>query len=208
MLLFTEDAIPMIRAGRLTVTWRLWKYAHVKTGKVYKTGYGGALHIDEVQMVRVGDVTDEDALEAGFSDATALVEFARSHTGAIVSPDTLLYCVRFHHLDEEPKRPELSLDEIAKRLERLDKASTHGPWTLATLRAIEASRAVAARFLATDLGRPRDDFKIDVRKLKGLGLTISLGTGYMLSELGQSVLDQQASDDYVGTLAHRIDPTD
>jgi hypothetical protein len=186
MLLFTEDAIPLIRAGGLTVTWRLWKYAHVKVGKVYKTGYGGALCIDEVSTVRVADVADADAAEAGFADARALVEFAHSHTGAEVSPDTLLYCVRFHYLEEEPQKPELSLNEVTKRLERLDKASTHGPWTVGTLRAIEASPAVAARFLAADLDRPRDDFKIDVRKLKGLGL--------MLSEFGQSWLDQRAED--------------
>jgi hypothetical protein len=194
MLLFTEDAIPLIRSGQLTVTWRLWKYAHVKAGKVYKTGYGGALHIDDVQTVRVGDVTDADAHDAGFTGAHALVDFARSHTGAAVTPDTLLYKVRFHYLDEEPKRPELSLDEITKRLNRLDNASTHGPWTLATLRAIEASPAVAARYLAAELYRPRDEFKVDVRKLKGLGLTVSLGTGYMLSELGQSWLDEHPED--------------
>ena len=194
MLLFTEDAIPLIRAGQLTVTWRLWKYAHVKVDKIYKTGYGGALYIDEVRTVRVADVTDSDAHEAGFADGRTLVEFAHSHTGAEVSPDTPLYCVRFHYLDDEPKKPALSLDDVTKRLERLDKASTHGPWTVDTLRAIESSPAVAARFLATDLDRPRDDFKIDVRKLKGLGLTISLGTGYMLSELGQTWLDQHAED--------------
>ena len=57
---------------------------------------------------------------------------------------------------------------------------------------IESSPAVAARHLAADLDRPRDDFKIDVRKLKGLGLTVSLGTGYMLSELGQAWLDAQS----------------
>jgi len=194
MLLFTDDAIPLIRAGEVTVTWRLWKYAHVKVDKVYKTGYGGTLHIDEVRTVRVADVTHEDAREAGFVDAQALIEFAHSHTGTEVSPDTLLYCVRFHYLDEEPKKPDLSLEEVTKRLERLDKASTHGPWTVDTLRVIESSPAVAARFLATDLDRPRDDFKIDVRKLKGLGLTISLGTGYMLSELGQTWLDQHAEE--------------
>jgi hypothetical protein len=194
VLLFTEDAIPAIRAGELTVTWRLWKYAHVKVGKVYKTGFGGALHIDDVRTVRVGDVTDGDAAAAGFRDAAALVEFARSHTGAAVSADTVLYCVRFHYLDEEPKKPELSLDVVTKRLERLDKASTHGAWTVATLRAIEASPAVAARYLAADVDRPRDDFKIDVRKLKGLGLTVSLGTGYMLSELGQAWLDARGDE--------------
>ena len=31
-------------------------------------------------------------------------------------------------------------------------------------------------------------FKLDVRKLKGLGLTISLGTGYRLSPRGEAYL--------------------
>ena len=65
---------------------------------------------------------------------------------------------------------------------------------MATLRAIEASPAVAARHIAAGLDRARDDFKADVRKLKALGLTISLETGYMLSELGQTWLDGQAED--------------
>jgi hypothetical protein len=194
MLLFTEDTYRLIRAGQLTVTWRLWKFAHVKAGKVYKMGYGGALYIDEVVTVRVADVTDGDAHEAGFADARALVEFAHSHAGVKVFPNTMLHCVRFHYLDEEPATPQLSLEEVTKRLDRLDRASTHGPWALDTLRAIEASPAVAARLLAADLERPRDDFKVDVRKLKALGLTISLGTGYMLSELGQAWLDMRAED--------------
>ena len=34
MVGFTADAYPDIIAGRKTVTWRLWKYAHVKAGKL------------------------------------------------------------------------------------------------------------------------------------------------------------------------------
>ncbi len=40
----------------------------------------------------------------------------------------------------------------------------------------------------TTSGRERLDFKVDVRKLKDLGLTISLGVGYRLSPRGAAYL--------------------
>jgi hypothetical protein len=57
------------------------------------------------------------------------------------------------------------------------------------LRLIEESPAVVARLLAPATGTALPDFKLNVRKLKALGLTISLERGYELSELGQSYLD-------------------
>jgi hypothetical protein len=47
---------------------------------------------------------------------------------------------------------------------------------------------VVAATLAAALGRERDRFKIDVRKLKALGLTESLEVGYRISPLGRAVL--------------------
>ena len=45
--------------------------------------------------------------------------------------------------------------------------------------------------LADELGMERLSFKTDVRKLKALGLTESLGTsGYRLSPRGQAWLDR------------------
>ena len=42
--------------------------------------------------------------------------------------------------------------------------------------------------LADEVGRERLPFKADVRKLKNLGLTISLGVGYRLSPRGEAYL--------------------
>jgi hypothetical protein len=47
---------------------------------------------------------------------------------------------------------------------------------------------VPAADLAETLGRQRMPFKLDVRKLKELGLTESLRPGYRLSPRGESVL--------------------
>ncbi|WP_225214770.1 hypothetical protein [Cellulomonas avistercoris] len=42
--------------------------------------------------------------------------------------------------------------------------------------------------LAAELGRERDPFKLDVRKLKALGLTQSFDVGYALSPRGETYL--------------------
>jgi hypothetical protein len=189
MVSFNAADHARVAAGEITVTWRLWKYAHVKAGKTYATGFGGAVEVEDVCAVRVADVTDADAHEAGLPDAESLVELARSHTGREVADDTLLYRVQFQYTPIEPQKPLLPLEEVAKRLDRLDAASKFGPWTLPTLRLIEENPGVVARNLALEIGQPRDDFKLNVRKLKALGLTISLERGYELSDQGQAYLD-------------------
>jgi len=47
---------------------------------------------------------------------------------------------------------------------------------------------VSAPDLAASIGRDRDSFKLDVRKLKALGLTESLEIGYRLSPRGLAYL--------------------
>jgi hypothetical protein len=187
--LFTAADLARVAAGELTVTWRLWKRAHVKVGRAYPAGHG-AVVIDEVRLVRVGDVTDADARQVGLPDAKSLVNLVRSHKRAAVSGKTILHRVAFHYVAQAPpRRPDLSLPEIAKRLARLDAASASGPWTAAALRLIEENRGVVARELAEEMELPRLDFKARIRKLKALGLTVSLPVGYELSELGQTYLD-------------------
>ena len=108
-----------------------------------------------------------------------------------------VYRVAFHVAGEDPRialreRAELSADDVAlltKRLGRLD-ARPSGPWTERVLRLIGEREAVRAGDLADELGMERLSFKTDVRKLKALGLTESLGTGYRLAPRGQAWLDR------------------
>ena len=58
------------------------------------------------------------------------------------------------------------------------------------MRLIERMPAIRAGDLADEVGRERLAFKADVRKLKNLGLTISLGVGYELSPRGHAYLDR------------------
>ena len=74
------------------------------------------------------------------------------------------------------------MDALARRLARL------GEWALPTLKLISKRPRVAASALAKSLGRERDPFKVDVRKLKRLGLTQSFEVGYELSPRGRALL--------------------
>ncbi|MCW2796932.1 MAG: uncharacterized protein JWM79_2429, partial [Nocardioides sp.] len=60
--------------------------------------------------------------------------------------------------------------------------------TLATLEIIRRRPRTRAPDLAAELGRERDPFKIDVRKLKNLGLTRSFEVGYEVSPRGSAYL--------------------
>jgi Mn-dependent DtxR family transcriptional regulator len=58
------------------------------------------------------------------------------------------------------------------------------------LRLIAERPAVRAGDLAAALGRETHPFKIEVGKLKRLGLTESLDVGYRLSPRGRAVLER------------------
>lgn len=90
-------------------------------------------------------------------------------------------------------RHSLSADELAAltaRLARMDRSGTHGPWTSAVLTQIADHPGTVSTVLAENLGWERQDFKLHVRRLKELGLTISLETGYRLSPRGDAYLSQ------------------
>ncbi len=99
--------------------------------------------------------------------------------------------------DELPYRDELSdaeLADLAKRLDAMDRRAAAGPWTRKTLSLIAANPGLRAGDLAEELDRSREDFKRDVRKLKGLGLTLSLETGYEISPRGRAFLEMAHSE--------------
>ncbi len=70
----------------------------------------------------------------------------------------------------------------------MDKASKRGPWTRDVLELISRQPAVVSTTLAAGLDWERADFKLHVRRLKELGLTISLDVGYRISPRGAAYL--------------------
>ena len=133
----------------------------------------------------------QDAVRAGHASAEALRSDLRGE------PSLPTYRVAFHASPDADPRDELAAEatlsasdraDIARRLKRLDNASDSGPWTTATLQLIAANPAVRAGDLAPRMNQELLAFKLNVRKLKNLGLTISLGTGYKLSPRGDAYM--------------------
>ncbi|MQA25027.1 MAG: hypothetical protein GEU94_06065 [Micromonosporaceae bacterium] len=202
-MLFERRLRDGISAGKVTVTFRRWRRSQVKSGGRYRTGADGGrgglnpgqpelIEVDQVDIVSEADVTDADARDAGYDSAADLLAGLRG-------PSELpLHRIRFRRLDEPDPRASLAADTglseddvaaIDRRLDRMDRAGSDGPWTAATLAAIAASPGVVAAELAASLRRERLPFKRDVRKLKELGLTQSLPVGYRLSPRGQTYLN-------------------
>jgi hypothetical protein len=150
------------------------------------------IEVDAVREVDPAKITNADARRAGFPDAATLVGQLPGEPGLPV------YRIAFHVVDEPDPRSVLAAtadlsptdrSEIDRRLDRLDRASSFGPWTRATLAVIAAQPATRAADLAAGFGRETLPFKNDVRKLKNLGLTESLEVGYRLSPRGQAFIE-------------------
>ena len=75
---------------------------------------------------------------------------------------------------------------IIPDMKESDFATTHHQ---PTADSVAAAKEVAASQLARKLGRETLPFKVDVRKLKKLGLTQSFEVGYEISPRGRAYLD-------------------
>ncbi len=192
-MLFSVDARQGLADGSITATVRRWSRAQVRAGGAYRV-LGLRLVVRTVEQVTVADLTPADARACGEQNLIALrrrlgdgPETAASMpvwrvTFTVTGPDDRLL------LRERPASGE-ELDDVLRSLARLDRAAPGGPWTRTVLQLIADRPHVVSTELAAQLGRERQEFKRDVRKLKQRGLTSSLDVGYELSARGRSVLD-------------------
>ncbi len=191
---FTKEFWPGIEDGSITLAFRRWKRPTVAVGRPYRTP-AGRVEIVSVHVVDPMHITDDEARRAGHLSAEDIRAQLRG------DPTWAVYRVEFNLLAEPDPRDVLAhtadltaedVAEINRRLDRLDRASTHGAWTRRTLQIIAELPATRAPDLAELAGRDARSFKLDVRKLKNLGLTISLNPGYRLSPRGQAYLAKRS----------------
>lgn len=188
-MLFRQRFLDGIRSGDVTLAFRRWQRPSVLPGTRLHTAIG-LVAIDAVERVDPGALTEGDAHAAGFESLADLQAANASR------PDYPLFRIRLHYAGPDPRialREDAGLDPdtismLRTRLDRLDRASPSGPWTTQTLRLIVERPATRAADLAASVGRDTPAFKLDVRKLKNLGLTESLGTGYRISPRGEAYL--------------------
>ena len=188
-MMFRMHVLQAIRRGEVTLAFRRWVRPSVRPGGTLRTA-AGVVRFGAVSRLGDRNVSEADARAAGYPSAAALLaDLDQREDGDI-------YRVEITHAGEDPRialREDADLSDQAwaqleKQLARLDGASAAGPWTAGVLRLIAERPGVRAGDLARRFGQERDAFKLNVRKLKNLGLTESLEIGYRLSPRGERVL--------------------
>ncbi len=189
-MLLRTAALERIVRGEVSLVFRRWRRPTVRTGGSLRTARG-VLRIVEVAAVEESGVSATDAAAAGYASRAALLENLGTRGGQ-------LYRIAVEYAGADPRialrrqddLSEAETDDLLHRLRRLDARAPTGPWTLRVLAEIEAGPGVAARTLALRLGCEKDWLKPQVRKLKNLGLTVSLPAGYELSPRGRVALQR------------------
>lgn len=185
-MLFKQKHLERILTGESTVAFRKWKKPAVVKGSLIRTSIG-VVNITDITEMDAEDLSEADAVNAGFDDLSSL----RTELGKIKEGVLYKISVKYHAADERiGLREKKSLDDdafaaLAAKLGRLDKS---GEWTLTVLNLIRDNPELRAADLAAMTGREKEWLKLNIRKLKNLGLTISLETGYRISPLGTFVL--------------------
>jgi hypothetical protein len=149
----------------------------------------GLLHIGDIEVVTLDDISKADATRAGYDRRESLVAELNERT------DGEVYRIKLGPLEPDPrvalrKRDATGSDlqELIERMSRMDGRSS-APWTRRTLELLRRHPAVRAADLCKMVGQDKLSFKNNVRRLKALGLTESLEIGYRLSPRGVALLD-------------------
>jgi hypothetical protein len=178
-VLFPLRDLKGIADGTIDLAFRRWDKPRVKAGGSQRTRIG-LIAFDEV--TKVSRVSNKDARRAGYASAQAMQD-------AWAHKDGDLYRIELHLAGPDPRtvlRDQVptseELEAIHARLRRM------GEWTYEYLQKIADNPGVRAPDLAAKYGRETHPFKLDIRKLKELGLTESLRIGYRLSPRGEAVL--------------------
>ncbi len=191
MLLFKKPFHAGLASGAITLTYRRWNKPHVRAGGRYRCHPIGVLEVDSIERVRVSTISEADAVLAGFATRDALVAYL-AELGPIKASDEI-YRVALHHGGDGDRieialETALSADDVAAIKAKLATMDATAPWTKKTLAVIDKNPRIAASKLAAKLGRETLPFKVDVRKLKKLGLTQSFEVGYEISPRGRAYL--------------------
>lgn len=188
-MLFSASAWPGLADGSITVTFRTWSKPQAKVGGRYRVA-GMLLEATAVGEVSVGSLTEADAAAAGEASLATLLKRLTP-----AAPDSTVWRVDLRYIGIDDRIERRAIDDVTDddvaalrvRLDRLDRGAGK-PWTRTTLQLIEKYPGVVSTALARHAGQERPDFKINVRKLKEMGLTESLQVGYQLSPRGAALL--------------------
>ncbi|MFW0789494.1 ASCH domain-containing protein [Gordonia sp. CPCC 205333] len=198
-MLISKPIAEAIRTGAVTTQYRRWDEPRVKVGSTQLTSSGLVRFTRVARVNDLSTLTDRAARAAGMKDADSLRKALAPKQNRKPSErggkggDTV-FRINLEWAGEDPRlalRDGIptaeELDNIAARLSRLDNRAT-GAWTRDILEWIADNPRVVSKELAALRGVELLPMKVDIRKLKALGLTISHDVGYELSPRGAAYL--------------------
>jgi len=194
-MLFTVNHLEGIKSGKISLAFRKWKKQSVNAGSRINTAIG---IIEITSMAEYGreNITAEDANQAGFSDLDRMLSLLDKFN------EGTIYKMGVRYISEDPRIKlreqtdvtDQELEELLEKLKRLDMASNQGKWTIKILKAIQENPLLRAADLAVKVKKEKEWLKLNVRKLKNLGLTVSHEPGYTLSPLGEYLLEKAGAE--------------
>jgi len=195
-MLFKKIHLDGIKSGEIRLAFRKWQRCALKAGSLLQTAVG-LIKILKIEIVKKDQISDTDALYAGFSDKQQLLKsFPQDSLGQIFklsicyhSPDPRVA------LREQTVLSAQQFNTMKKRLKRLDQYSKKGNWTAKVLATIKNHPNLHALGLSELTGFDREWLKLNIRKLKNLGLTISHHIGYEISPLGMVFIENCIEED-------------
>ena len=191
VMLFLKRFWEPIARGEVTVTFRRWKAQQVLAGRQVPHGRGD--HRDRVRLGLGGGEHHRRRRTPGRVIPTPAASSPICPCGPVFRSTGFSFTswtipIRGQNWQRRTELTASRLPKSPRGSQRLDRASPHGPWTRPVLEMIESHPGRRAPDLAALFERETQPFKTDVRKLKNLGLTLSLPIGYRLSPRGESYL--------------------
>ncbi|MFN4316173.1 MAG: ASCH domain-containing protein [Chitinophagaceae bacterium] len=188
-MLFKDAHLKQIKSGTINLAFRKWHKPSVKAGTLIHTSVG-LIEVKRITVILETEITETNAIKAGFASRDQLLQtFKRNSNGAI-------YRIEIGYYSEDPRielreqtiLSEQEYDTIFQKLKKLDRLSKKGDWTKKVLMAIMEHPNLHAIGISQLTGFDKEWLKLNIRKLKNLGLTISHTVGYELSPKGKVIV--------------------
>lgn len=147
-----------------------------------------------MEVIEERYITNEDAIHAGFKHREEVLKSLSAKTKG----ETFRIMVSFYsedpriNLREQAALSDQEVEDLLKKLDRLDQFGKEGAWTKKVMEIIKENPNLHAVGIARLSGFQKEWLKINVRKLKNLGLTISHPVGYELSPRGKVLLEKMS----------------
>lgn len=194
-MLFKKKFLTLIENGEIHTAFRRWTRPSVSESGTLLTPVG-QLRIKSIDKVEYSQITDDEIVQAGYRNRKELdKELAFRDKGDIYKIDFNLECADPRiELRDNTKISTDEMNEIIGKLKRYDTSGKVRNWTLKVLEIVDREPGKYAIEYSTRLGYEKEWFKLNIRKLKNLGLTISLSDGYEISPRGKVVLNKLKQD--------------